>query len=279
MSQTQILRMTNGENAGRDRDSLVPSKPTLALLWILVLALWPNVEAWGQTAAVKEIHPGILEGYLAEVELPNSLKLLPPPPQEGSAAFARDREASRESFELRGSARWDQAIADANLAFPAATKAFSGVLGFEITEDETPHLYLLLRRTLTDAGLSTYTAKNHYQRKRPFMLNHQPIGTPDEEEGLRKDGSYPSGHTAVGWAWALILCEIVPDRTDATLARGYAFGQSRVICNVHWQSDVDAGRIMGAAAVARLHADRDFLADLARAKAEAKVQLEQEKDK
>jgi acid phosphatase (class A) len=201
----------------------------------------------------------------------NSLALLPPPPKDGSAAFARDEEAARASFKLRGSARWDQAIADANLAFPAATDAFSDTLGFEITEKDTPHLYLLLRRTLTDAGLSTYTAKNHYQRKRPFMLNNQPIGTPDEEEGLRKDGSYPSGHTAIGWAWALILCEIVPDRTDAILARGYAFGQSRVICNVHWQSDVDAGRIMGAAAVARLHADEDFLADLEKAKAEAKA--------
>ena len=70
----------------------------------------------------------------------------------------------------------------------------------------------------------------------------------------------------------MILCEIVPDRTDVILARGYAFGQSRVICNVHWQSDVDAGRIMGAAAVARLHADEDFLADLEKAKTEAKAE-------
>ena len=238
------------------------------LPWVLGLVLCSN--AWGQAVAVKEIKPGILEGYLAADELPNSLKLLPPTPQEGSAAFACDDEASRESLKLRGSARWNQAIADANLAFPAATDGFSDALGFEITENDTPHLYLLLRRTLTDAGLATYTAKDHYQRKRPFMLNNQPIGTPDEEEGLRKDGSYPSGHTAIGWAWGLILCEIVPDRTDAILARGYAFGQSRVICNVHWQSDVDAGRIMGAAAVARLHADEDFLADLEQAKAEAR---------
>jgi acid phosphatase (class A) len=236
----------------------------------LGLALCSNVQAWGQAVAVKEVKLGILEGYLAKEELPNSLKLLPPPPQEGSAAFARDEEASRASLKLRGSARWNQAIADANLAFPAAADAFSDALEFEITEKATPHLYLLLRRTLTDAGLSTYTAKNHYQRKRPFMFNNQPIGTPDEEEGLRKDGSYPSGHTAIGWAWALILCEIVPDRTDAILARGYAFGQSRVICNVHWESDVDAGRMMGSATVARLHADDGFLADLGKAKAEVK---------
>ena len=32
----------------------------------------------------------------------------------------------------------------------------------------TPHLYMLLRRTLTDAGLSTYAAKNHYHRGRDY---------------------------------------------------------------------------------------------------------------
>jgi len=219
-------------------------------------------------ADVAEVHPGILQGYLAANEYPDSLKLLPPPPAAGSAAFARDQEASEEALSLRGTERYEQAVQDAELMFPAAADAFSQAVGFGITEKDTPYLYLLMRRTLTDSGLSTYAAKNNYNRPRPFMVNHEPIGTPEEEEGLRKDGSYPSGHTAIGWAWALILCEVVPDRTDAILARGYEFGQSRVICNVHWQSDVDAGRIMGAATVARLHADRDFLADLQRAKRE-----------
>jgi len=260
---------TGRERGGRDRNAIWFSGAAVALTWILVLSACSNDEARGQAVAVKEIKPGILEGYLRAEELPDSLALLPSPPQEGSAAFARDEEVSRASLKLRGSPRWDQAVTDANLAFPAATDAFSDALGFEVTEKDTPHLYALLRRALTDAGLSTYAAKDHYKRRRPFMLNNQPIGTPDEEEGLREDGSYPSGHTAIGWAWALILCEIVPDRTDAILARGREFGQSRVICNVHWQSDVDSGRMMGSATVARLHADDVFLTDLANAKAEA----------
>jgi hypothetical protein len=83
-----------------------------------------------------------------------------------------------------------------------------------------------------------------------------------------EDGSYPSGHTAIGWAWALILTEIAPDRADAILARGRAFGESRVVCNVHWHSDVVEGRFVGAAAVARLHADPAFRADMEAAKLE-----------
>lgn len=221
--------------------------------------------------AVPEIHAGILAGYLQPEECPNSLELVPQPPAKGSVAFARDEEASKESFAFRGTERWNQAIKDADLSFPAAAGAFTDAIGFQISENETPFLYQLMRRTLADAGLSTYTAKNHYQRQRPFMTNGQPIGTPDDEEALRNDGSYPSGHTAIGWAWALILTEVVPKKTDAILKRGYEFGQSRIICNVHWQSDVDMGRIMGAAAVARLHSNATFMADLVQAKAEAQT--------
>ena len=103
------------------------------------------------------------------------------------------------------------------------------------------------------------------------MMNGQPVCTPEEEELLRKDGSYPSGHTALGWAWALILTEIAPDRADAILARGRAFGESRNVCNAHWHSDVAEGRFMGAATVARLHADPVFRAELEAAKSEYKA--------
>ena len=127
---------------------------------------------------------------------------------------------------------------------------------------------MLLRRTLTDAGLSTYTAKNHYNRTRPFVVNKEPTCAPEEEKHLMNDGSYPSGHTAIGWAWALILVEISPDQIDAILSRGWSFGQSRVICNAHWQSDVMMGRIVGAAAVARLHSNPDFRAAMEASKKE-----------
>jgi acid phosphatase (class A) len=90
------------------------------------------------------------------------------------------------------------------------------------------------------------------------MLNGEPICTPDEEAMLRTDGSYPSGHTAIGWGWGLILSELAPERAEAILARARAFGESRNVCNVHWRSDVIAGRMVGAAAVARLHTNRAF---------------------
>jgi len=243
-------------------------KIMLVLSCLAIITGCAGFQKQSQPAVVPEIRPGILAGYLKPEVLPNSLALLPPPPAEGSAAKALDEEVSRKSLVLRGTPRWALAAEDAELRFPEAAGTFSCSLGIPITEKDTPHLYMLLRRTLADAGLSTYAAKDKYRRKRPFMENKAPTCTPDEEKHLMKDGSYPSGHTAIGWAWALILTEIAPDRADAILARGRAFGESRIICNVHWHSDVVEGRFMGAAAVARLHADKLFRADLEAAKTE-----------
>lgn len=217
---------------------------------------------------IPEVHTGILQGYLDQEELPNSLVLLGPPPEEGSAAFALDQEKAAMYVAMEDEARKSQAVKDAVLYFPEATESYNIILDIKITEQTTPHLYIILRRTLADAGGCTYGVKNKYQRQRPFMVNDTPMCTPDDEEMLRGDGSYPSGHTAIGWAWALILAEVFPNQADAILERGIEFGVSRNICNVHWHSDVVAGRMMGAAAVARLHANEQFMIDLKAAKAE-----------
>lgn len=250
---------------------MINKKSHKLLLLLAILTITSGCSHSQQTnipESVEEIHPGILKGYLDTDEMPNSLSLVPAPPAEGSAAFALDKDVSQQSMSLQGTPRWDLAAKDAILAFPEAANAFSCALGVPISQVETPHLYMLLHRTLADAGLSTYGAKNHYQRTRPFVINKQPMCTPHEEDALREDGSYPSGHTAAGWAWALILSEISPEQSEAILLRGREFGQSRIVCNVHWQSDVNEGRLMGAAAVAALHSDPIFKAELEAAKNE-----------
>lgn len=127
---------------------------------------------------------------------------------------------------------------------------------------------MLLHRSFTDAIISTLKAKSQYKRIRPFVVHNTSTCSPGWEIELRKDGSYPSGHSAIGWTWALILSEIDPEHGDAILSRGRAFGESRLACNVHWQSDVNAGQFMASAVVARLHTSPAFLADINAAKAE-----------
>jgi acid phosphatase (class A) len=207
--------------------------------------------------------------YLAAGQAIDSIALLPPPPAPGSAAEARDKEAMQGSLALRGSPRWEQAKIDADLLVPDSSAVMSCAAGFAIGVRATPAIEKLLRRSAADLGLSGSAAKRQYARPRPFMVNGEPSCTPDWEPLLRKDGSYPSGHSSVGYGWGLILAEIVPARATQLVARGRAYGDSRRVCNVHWLSDVEEGRVTAAATVARLHADPAFQQDLATAKAEA----------
>lgn len=222
-------------------------------------------------ADIGELRPGMLKGYLDRKAVPDSLALLAPPPAPGSAQLAADEAVYRATRPLLATPRGALAAADARLDFPAAAGTFACAAGLDITPETTPHLYTLLRRTLVDAGLATYGAKDHYQRTRPFVVHKEATCAPQDEPRLVKDGSYPSGHSALGWGWALVLAELMPERTDALIQRGHAFGQSRVVCGVHWQSDVDAGCVMGAAAVARLHADPVFLAQMQAAAGEIRA--------
>jgi len=235
---------------------------------LLILVFLTVMAGCAGVTPVSKTYPAVLEGYLPKDKLPNSLTLLPAPPADDSAAFAADQEAFRASRHLMNGPRWAQAARDADLRFPEAPETFSCALDAPITQEAMPNLHALMKRSLMDAGHATVAAKNHYKRPRPFVVNKETSCTPEDEASLAKNGSYPSGHTSAGWTWALILAEIAPDRADAILSRGYAFGQSRVICGVHWQSDVHAGRVIAAAVVAKLHADPVFLAQLAAAKKE-----------
>lgn len=210
------------------------------------------------------------EEFLNRDELPNSLTLLPPPPTEGTANFARDMEQYVIGRSLRDSERGEQAITDANLSEGWFCDNFSPAFGLRISEDSTPEIFKLLSMVREDSSRACDLAKNHYMRIRPFMKVQEPTSTPDDEKYLIPNGSYPSGHTSIGWAIALVLAEINPDCQDEILKRGYEFGQSRTIVGAHWQSDVDAGRVIASATVARLHANDDFANQLAKAKKEFK---------
>jgi acid phosphatase (class A) len=185
----------------------------------------------------------------------------------------RDEEARRVAARLKGSARYQIASKDAVIGFPEIPDDFSCAMGFTISKEATPHLYGLLSKSLIDVGLSTYKAKDHYKRTRPFVVHNAATCYPKDDALLRKDGSYPSGHSAIGWGFALILAELNPGRADSLLQRGREFGQSRLICDAHWQSDIDAGRVIAAATVARLHADPTFRANLDETRAEVQAAL------
>lgn len=209
--------------------------------------------------------------FLKESQSIDSLALLPAPPAVDSIEFLNDKTQYDAGKMLRNTPRGKQAWKDANVEGDGVAEAFSDAYGMAINKEKTPELDRLVKKMREDAGdLATRSAKEHYMRIRPFAFYHEATCRSDEEGKLSTNGSYPSGHTTIGWATALVLSEINPDRQGQILQRGYEMGQSRVICGYHWQSDVTAARVVASAIVARLHAEPTFISQLQKAKDEFK---------
>lgn len=197
---------------------------------------------------------------LTPQQMPNPVRFLPPPPDKASDAFAYDQSQYRWGKEQRlDSARLSIAVRDADWSIDCICREFSEPFGMTISKEATPAIFRLLYVALISADMVGKLPKDFYKRTRPYVYYGEPTIYPQDEEELRNNGSYPSGHTIEGWSAALLLTELNPDRADTILARGYMYGESRVIAGYHWQSDVDAGRLAASAAIARLHADRRFM--------------------
>ena len=209
------------------------------------------------------------ERYFDKTEMPNLLLTLPMHPKFGSAEFEADSIRYVWGKEQRkNEERAAIAKSDAVYSLETIQNIFSIPLGLQISPTETPQIYKLLLDALPTCESICTMPKAHYMRKRPFMYFDEPTLTPDDEKFLRVNGSYPSGHTVFGYSAALLLAEINPAAQDTILARGYMYGESRVIVGAHWQSDVNAGYMAAAMAVAKLHTNKRFLKQMEKAKAE-----------
>lgn len=204
----------------------------------------------------------------APVALPfNGLAVIAPAPTPTSGVHAADVAISKGPWSAE---RIAQATAD-DAVDP--WKAFAGVMGADFTAANYPATKALFDQVMAVAGPAIGQTKAATFRPRPFvaMPNHPTCITPTDY--IRNMSAYPSGHATLGWAWGLVLAEIAPARADALLKRGFDYGQSRIVCGLHWSSDVSASYALGAAAVARMHADPGTRAlfDAARAEVSART--------
>ena len=193
---------------------------------------------------------------------------MPLPPQPTDASFYNDWQRYQWGKSMRNTERGKQAVEDAVHTLEYFSKIYSEPFGMRISKKNTPEISALLERVLATTYLCNEKSKNRLMRARPFIQFHEPTPVPQDEEKLKGNSSYPSGHTTMGWAIALVLAEINPDRQDEILKRGFEYGESRVIVGFHFQSDVDAARVITSTLVNRLHANEDFKRQLNKAKAE-----------
>ncbi len=210
--------------------------------------------------------PVKLAGYLASHDI-DGQTVIGPPPAPDSPRGKADRAIYLDTRAFAGSPRWALATKDNDLWNGGALERFACAMGSPIDAKTLPKTYNLLQRIEIDARTIGTPPKDFFNRTRPLIGDDRPVCI-KREGWLNTNASYPSGHAMVGVAWGLILGELAPAHASALAQAGREIGDSRVICGVHYQSDVEAGRLLGAVMVAREHADPAFRVDLAAARTE-----------
>lgn len=210
-----------------------------------------------------------VNAYFTTDEMPDMMVFLPGPPDSTSMAFMNDVARYYWGKEMRNDPeRAAQATRDAVYGLETILTEFEEAFGMKISKEDTPEIYkVLLEGTATCDSICT-KAKREYMRRRPFMVFNESTLYPEDEPALRKNGSFPSGHTLLGWSSALLMMEINPDRATEILTRGYRYGENRLVVGAHWQSDTDAARLAASAAYARLHTSERFLEQMKKAREE-----------
>lgn len=207
--------------------------------------------------------------YYTRSEMPDMRHFLPAPPDTIGNKFSRDIMRYMWGKKMRHDAeRADIAKRDAEYSIGRIFEAFSEPFGLQLSQEGTPEIYKLMLDATSSCDSICHEPKKFYMRRRPFMRLKEQTLTPDDEEALSHNGSYPSGHTILGWSSALLLSEINPAKADTIMARGHMYGESRVIVGAHWQSDVDAGRLAATVAYARIHNSARFREQMKKAQKE-----------
>lgn len=76
--------------------------------------------------------------------------------------------------------------------------------------------------------------------------------TKDILPGLITNASFPSGHSATGFATTMLMAMMVPERYQEFLTRGGEYGNSRVVLGAHYALDVMGARIQTTYALAQM---------------------------
>lgn len=189
----------------------------------------PAVEAQASSKAARV-------GYYIDATTLDASILLPTPPAADSGNNGADLWLVHEAENTRTPAQAAAAKADeAN----ESIFAFSNVFGPGFNAQALPITAALGAHLKNDQGVIGSQVKATFKRPRPYQidLSLHPVC----EVGTKQD-SYPSGHGITGYLSALALIQIAPERKDEILARADEYAHNRVVCGVHYQSDVEASR-------------------------------------
>jgi acid phosphatase (class A) len=221
----------------------------------------------------------------------DATRLLAPPPSD--AAAVRDLEAVR----MAQRTRTPEQSAQAEASSAVDVFLFASVLGPRFTPSEVPVTAAFFNHVYRSALPHLQAAKDCWHRDRPFVVDPalKPLARSFDSTKRRSaptalptrgdsrctaaaadspySPSYPSGHATVGAMMAILLAEMMPERSAALFVRGWEYGDARVISGVHFPSDVETGRVLGTLLAGLMQQDSQFRADLLAARRELRAVL------
>ncbi|WEK57393.1 MAG: phosphatase PAP2 family protein [Candidatus Brevundimonas phytovorans] len=208
------------------------------------------------------------KGYLSGSLIQALADATPPPPVAGSPTDLADKARSHQFKALEDSDRWLLATAHAELRPPLALQHFDCVLDVRLGSATTPNLNRLMQRLFDDSDAAAELVKARGFRARP--VGDDPERRPCQRltEAGRKSASYPSGSSTVATVYGEAFAALEPQRAAEVRRIAHAMGLSRLVCGMHYPSDVAAGEVLGKAVFEAASATPGFDADLAAARAE-----------
>jgi acid phosphatase (class A) len=231
--------------------------PRLLTAIVVTLAIAGGVRWWLQHDRLTYLD-GATADYVA---------LFAEPPAPDSPATRAELE------ELLGlqKTRSDADVAAARADRKTEIRRFYGALGFpEGVHPALPLLSTLAETVEDDTRPYVRAAKEKFRRLRPYEIEPRLAPCIDN---VRGDLSYPSGHASYGYVMAYLLRELVPERGDQLIARADDFARQRMVCGVHFRSDIDAGRQGAQWLIFALDASPGYRADADAARAEVRTAL------
>ena len=194
-------------------------------------------------------------------------RFLPPPPAQDSA---RTRAELKELTVYAATAGKDRKAAAAADAKDETPDIFNAVIGFDIAA--TPQTQKLLQIVVDEEEADSKAAKAYFHRLRPYaVIPALHTCTPTKPGKAANANSYPSGHATLAFSMGVVLAQVMPEKSQAILARSAEYTENRLICGVHYRSDIVAGQQFGTVLALKLMQKPAFQQQMAAAEVELKA--------
>jgi len=197
----------------------------------------------------------------------HGLWILSTPPAADSTVTKAELAELHRIQASRTSAQEAQARAD---AAEESLFIYKSVLGEKFNPGALPLTVAFGQRVKHDEDVNTDPLKAVFKRVRPYKLDQS---LRPACKATKADNSYPSGHATAGYLAALALIDMVPEQRDAILARADVYAENRLVCGVHYPSDIAAAKLLAYSTHAVMTTNPQYQTELAAARNELRQQL------